>query len=436
MGGDCLNFGCVPSKALIRSAKLAHQMRHADRYGLDPVAPGISFPQIFARIRDVIGAIEPHDSAERYERLGAEVIKGHARLVDPWTVEISRDDGRQDRLTTRAIILATGAAPFVPGLPGLETVGYLTSDTLWEEMARRERAPRRLVVLGGGPIGCELAQSFARLGSEVTQVEMLPRLLMREDEDVAETVRAALAFDGVAILTSHRALACGVTGGEKWIEVEANGEHRRIGFDDLIIAVGRAARLTGYGLEELGIPAGKEGDRNERMARNPLSEHLCGGRRGGPLPIHPHRGASGLVRLHQCAFRRIAPIQGRLPGHGLSESEAKEKGIAHEVTRYGIDDLDRAIADGSATGFVKLLTPPGKDTILGATIVGAHAGDLLAEFVFAMKHGKGLGAILSTIHTYPTLAEANKFAAGEWRRADVNPRALAVLGRFHAWRRG
>ncbi len=448
MGGDCLNFGCVPSKALIRSAKLAHQMRHADRYGLDPVAPGISFPQIFARIRDVIGAIEPHDSAERYERLGAEVIKGHARLVDPWTVEISRDDGRQDRLTTRAIILATGAAPFVPGLPGLETVGYLTSDTLWEEMARRERAPRRLVVLGGGPIGCELAQSFARLGSEVTQVEMLPRLLMREDEDVAETVRAALAFDGVAILTSHRALACGVTGGEKWIEVEANGEHRRIGFDDLIIAVGRAARLTGYGLEELGIPAGKVIETNEWLETR-FPNIYAAGDVAGPYQFthtaaHQAWFASinalfGALRRFRVDYRVIPwatftdPEVARV---GLSESEAKEKGIAHEVTRYGIDDLDRAIADGSATGFVKLLTPPGKDTILGATIVGAHAGDLLAEFVFAMKHGKGLGAILSTIHTYPTLAEANKFAAGEWRRAHVNPRALAVLGRFHAWRRG
>lgn len=448
MGGDCLNYGCVPSKALIRSAKIAHQMRHADRYGIDPVEPGVSFRRVFARIQDVIAAIEPHDSAERYERLGAEVIKGHAQLVDPWTVEIAAADGQRHRLTSRAIILATGASPFVPPLPGLETVGYLTSDTLWDEMARRDRAPRRLVVLGGGPIGCELAQSFARLGSEVTQIEMLPRLLVREDDDAADAVRAALEADGVAIFTGHRAVACGVTGGEKWIEVEVNGAHRRIAFDDLIIAVGRAARLTGYGLEELGIPAGKVIETNEWLETRFPNIYAVGDVAGPYQFTHAaaHQAWFASVNALFGVFRRIRVDYRVIPWAtftdpevarvGLSEAEAKEKGIAFEVTRYGVDDLDRAIADGSATGFVKVLTPPGKDTILGATVVGAHAGDLLAEFVFAMKHGKGLGAILSTIHIYPTLAEANKFAAGEWRKAHVNPTILALLGRFHAWRRG
>ena len=448
MGGDCLNYGCVPSKALIRSAKIAHQMRHADRYGIDPVEPGVSFRRVFARIQDVIAAIEPHDSAERYERLGAEVIKGHARLVDPWTVEIAAAGGQRHRLTSRAIILATGASPFVPPLPGLETVGYLTSDTLWDEMARRDRAPRRLVVLGGGPIGCELAQSFARLGSEVTQIEMLPRLLVREDDDAADAVRAALEADGVAIFTGHRALACGVTGGEKWIEVEVNGAHRRIAFDDLIIAVGRAARLTGYGLEELGIPAGKVIETNECLETRFPNIYAVGDVAGPYQFTHAaaHQAWFASVNALFGVIRRIRVDYRVIPWAtftdpevarvGLSEAEAKEKGIAFEVTRYGVDDLDRAIADGSATGFVKVLTPPGKDTILGATVVGAHAGDLLAEFVFAMKHGKGLGAILSTIHIYPTLAEANKFAAGEWRKAHVNPTILALLGRFHAWRRG
>lgn len=448
MGGDCLNYGCVPSKALIRSAKIAHEMRHADRYGLDPADPGVSFRRIFARIHEVIAAIEPHDSAERYEGLGVEVIKGHGRLIDPWTVEIAREDGRRDRLTARAIILATGAAPFVPALPGLETVSYLTSDTLWEEMARRETAPRRVVVLGGGPIGCELAQSFARLGSEVTQVEMLPRLLMREDEDAAEAVRAALTADGAAILTGHRALACGVTGDEKWIEVEAHGARRRIVFDDLIIAVGRAARLTGYGLAELGIPAGKAIATNAWLETRFPNIYAVGDVAGPYQFTHTaaHQAWFAAVNALFGDFRRFRVDYRVIPWAtftdpevarvGLSEAEASEKGIAVEVTRYGIDDLDRAITDGTAKGFIKILTPPGKDTILGATIVGAHAGDLLAEFVFAMKHGKGLSAVLSTIHIYPTLAEANKFAAGEWRKAHVNPKVLALLARFHAWRRG
>ncbi|MFN6952815.1 MAG: FAD-dependent oxidoreductase, partial [Albidovulum sp.] len=448
MGGDCLNFGCVPSKALIRSARLAHQMRHADRYGLEPVEPGIPFRRVFARIRDVIAAIEPHDSAERYERLGVEVIKGHARLVDPWTVEIARGEGRTDRMTSRAIILATGAAPAVPPLPGLETVGYLTSDTLWEEMARRETAPRRLVVLGGGPIGCELAQSFARLGSKVTQIEMLPRLLIREDADAAEAVRAALVSDGVTVLTGHRARAFGLSDGEKWIEVEADGAWRRIGFDDVIIAVGRAARLTGYGLEDLGIPTGKVIETNEWLETRFPNIYAVGDAAGPYQFTHiaAHQAWFASINALFGVFRRFRVDYRVIPWAtftdpevarvGLSETEAKAKGIAFEVTRYGIEDLDRAIADGSAEGFVKVLTPPGKDRILGATIVGAHAADLLAEFVFAMKHGKGLGAILSAIHIYPTLAEANRFVAGEWRRAHVNPRALALLERFHAWRRG
>lgn len=448
MGGDCLNHGCVPSKALIRSASLAHQMRHADHYGLGSVEPGISFRRIFARIHDVIAAIEPHDSAARYESLGVEVIRGHARLIDPWTVEIARADGRTDRLTTRAVILATGAAPVVPPLPGIETVEPLTSDTLWEEMARRETAPRRLVVLGGGPVGCELAQSFARLGSSVTQVEALPRLLIREDEDVAEAVRLALASDGVTVLTGHRALAFGVTDGEKWIEVEAQGARRRIGFDDIIVAVGRAARLTGYGLEELGIPTGKVIETNEWLETRFPNIYAAGDAAGPYQFTHTaaHQAWFASTNALFGDFRRFRVDYRVIPratftdpevaSVGLSETEAREKGIACEVTRYGIEDLDRAIADGSATGFVKVLTPPGKDTILGAAIVGARAGDLLAEFVFAMRHGKGLGAILSTIHIYPTFAEANRFVAGAWRRAHVDPRILALLERFHAWRRG
>ena len=448
MGGDCLNYGCVPSKALIRSAKLAHQMRHGDKYGLSTAKPEFSFRKVFERIHEVIAAIEPHDSVERYEGLGVEVLLGHAKLIDPWTVEITAEDGAVQRLTTRSVILATGAAPFVPPLPGLDEVGYLTSDTLWEEMVKRDASPKRMVVLGGGPIGCELAQSFARLGTEVTQVEMLPRIMIREDEEVSALAEHALKADGVTVLTGHKATRCGVSDGEKWIEVEAEGKTRRIAFDDLLVAVGRAARLEGYGLEELGIPTGKVIETNEYL-ETLYPNILAAGDVAGPYQFThtaSHQAWFASVNALFGKFKRFRADYRVIPWAtftdpevarvGLNEQEARDKGIAYEVTRYGIDDLDRAIADGSAEGFVKVLTPPGKDQILGVTIVGEHAGDLISEFVFAMKHGMGLGKILGTIHIYPTLAEANKYAAGAWRKAHVNETALGLLERFHNWRRG
>ena len=448
MGGDCLNYGCVPSKALIRSAKLAHQMRKADRYGLASARPVIPFDRVMARVHRVIAAIAPHDSVARYTGLGVEVLQGHARLIDPWTVEVALNDGTTRRLTSRAIIIATGAQPFVPPLPGIGDVDALTSDTLWDRLRDRKSVPERLVVLGGGPIGTELAQSFARLGSAVTQIEMAPRLLFREDEEVSALVRASLEADGVAVLTGHKALACGVTEGERWIEVEHRGEIRRFAFDEIIVAVGRAPRLNGFGLEELGIGVDRVVETNEYL-ETLYPNVLAAGDVAGPYQFTHVAGHQawfaavnalfGAVKRFKVDYRVIPwatfsdPEVARV---GLSETEARAKGIPFEVTRYGIDDLDRAIADGSAHGFVKVLTVPGKDRILGVTIVGEHAGDLLAEFVLAMKHGLGLNKILGTIHIYPTLAEANKYAAGEWRRAHVNPRLLAIVERYHAWRRG
>ena len=448
MGGDCLNYGCIPSKALIKSAKLAHQMRHAGDYGLTDSAPAIDFAKVMARVQQIIAKIAPADSVERYTGLGVEVLQGYAKFIDPWTVEIALNSGGVQRLTARAIIIATGARPFVPPLRGIDDVGYLTSDNLWDALKAHSAVPKRLVVLGGGPIGCELAQSFARLGSQVTQIEMAPRLMGREDADVSAIVRASLQADGVQVLTGHKALACGVSEGEKWIEVEEGGETTRIGFDQIIVAVGRAPRLTGFGLEELGIKTGRVVETNEYLET--LFPHiLAAGDVAGPYQFThtaSHQAWFAAVNAVFGTFKRFKADYRVIPWAtftdpevarvGLSESEAMAQGIAHEVTRYDIGHLDRAIADGAANGFVKVLTPPKSDKILGATIVGAHAGDLMAEFVLAMKHGLGLNKILGTIHIYPTLAEANKFAAGNWRRAHVNPRLLAVVERFHTWRRG
>ncbi|MBI2567628.1 MAG: FAD-dependent oxidoreductase [Candidatus Schekmanbacteria bacterium] len=449
MGGDCLNFGCVPSKALIRSAKLAHQMRHADRYALAPVPPTFSFREVMSRIHEVIRTVAPHDSAERYTALGVEVLAGHARIVDPWTVEVSLHGGEEVRLTTRGIVIAAGARPFVPPLPGLEEVGYVTSDTMWDRFAALETVPRRLVVLGGGPIGCELAQAFARLGAQVTQVEMLPRILIREDVEVSAFARAALEADGVTVLTGHKAVRCERDGGRKILVTAADGAaETRLEFDELICAVGRSARLSGYGLEELGIPTQRTVVTNEYL-ETLYPNILAAGDVAGPYQF-THTAA------HQAWFATVNALFGDVKRFkadysavpwttftdpevarvGLNELEAAEKGIAFELTRYGLEDLDRAIADSAARGFVKVLTAPGTDRILGVTIVGEHAGDLLAEFVLAMRHRLGLRKILSTIHTYPTLAEANKYAAGQWRRAHAPARALAWIERYHNWRRG
>ena len=456
MGGDCLNYGCVPSKALIKSAKLAHQMRHASKYGLSDATPSFSFKAVMQRVHDVIKAIEPHDSIERYTGLGVEVLQGYGRLVNPWTVEVALNDGTTGpdgtpkvvRLTARSIVIAAGARPFVPPLPGLDDVGYVTSDTLWDAFAQLDEVPQRLVVLGGGPIGCELAQSFARLGSHVTQVEMGERLMVREDAEVSELAKASLEADGVQVLTGHQALRCEMVDGEKTLVVEHAGSKKRIAFDQLLCAVGRVARLQGYGLEDLGIPTHRTVDTNEYLQTIYPNIYAAGDVAGPFQFTHTaaHQAWYAAVNALFGDWKRFKADYSVIPWAtfidpevarvGLNEQEAQEKNIAYEVTKYGIDDLDRAIADSEACGFVKVLTVPGQDKILGVTIVGAHAADVLAEYVLAMKHGLGLNKILGTIHTYPTMSEANKYAAGEWKRAHAPQRLLAWVKKYHDWRRG
>ena len=445
MGGDCLNYGCVPSKALIKTATLARQIRHSQDYGIARAEATIDFAQVMERVAGVVRAVEPHDSVERYTGLGVDVVIGRAKITSPWHVEITKDDGSKHTLASRSIVIATGAAPFVPPLPGIDDVGYLTSDTLW---GLREQ-PKRLVVLGGGPIGCELAQSFARLGSQVTQIEMLPRIMIREDEEVSAFAKKALEHDGVRVLTNHKALRCERRAdGTKAIVVESGGQQSAIEFDVLLCAVGRSARLKGFGLEELGIPVNKTVQVNEFLETN-FPNILAAGDVAGPYQFThtaAHQAWYASVNALFGTFKKFKADYSVIPWAtfidpevarvGLNEQEAKEKNIAYEVTRYGIDDLDRAIADSAAEGWVKVLTVPGKDRILGVTIVGVHAGDLLAEYVLAMKHGLGLNKILGTIHTYPTLAEANKYAAGEWKRAHQPVKLLEWVARLHAWRRG
>ena len=448
MGGDCLNYGCVPSKAVIKSAKIAEQIRHGEHYGLENMAPQFSFKKVMARVHQVIADIAPHDSVERYTNLGVDVVKGYGKLLDPWTVEIKLNDGGTQKLTARTIVIATGARPFVPPLPGIEETGYVTSDTLWTKFAELEEAPKKLVVLGGGPIGSELAQSFARLGSNVTQIEMAERIMIKEDLEVSTFAHEALTESGVNILTSHQALRCEARDGKKFIVVKHNDTEIDIEYDELLCAVGRSARLKGYGLEELGI------ETNRTVVTNEYLETLypnifAAGDIVGPYQfthVAAHQGwyaaVNGLfgnLKKFKVDYRVIpwtTFIDPEVARVGLNEQDAIDKGIDYEITRFEFEELDRAITDSATKGFIKVITPKGKDKILGVTVVSEHAGDLIAEFVLAMKHGLGLNKILGTIHSYPTWAEGNKYAAGEWKRAHAPEKVLNMLEKYHTWRRG
>ncbi|MEB3322197.1 MAG: FAD-dependent oxidoreductase, partial [Synechococcaceae cyanobacterium] len=447
MGGDCLNTGCVPSKALIASARLASRMRRADRHGLEPVDPAVSIRRVLARVEERIAAVAPHDSVDRYQGLGVEVLHGHARLVDPWTVAIREGEGEERRLTARAIVLATGAEPFVPDLPGRDRVPLLTSETIWGWLRSCPVDRPRLAVLGGGPVGCELAQALAQLGLEVTQILRGERLLRREDDDAAALVRQALEADGVRLLTgAHvRGFAAG-EGGDARVLVEREGRQERIACDAVLCALGRRPRLEGYGLEELGIPTGATLSTDEHL-QTLYPNILAAGDVAGPFQFthtagHQgwHAAVNGLfgdlrrLRVDHRVVPRTTFTDPEVASVGLTEAEAAARSVAVEVTRFPLQELDRAIVESAERGFVKVLTPPGRDTILGATIVGEHAGELLAEFVLAMRQRLGLGAIFATMHAYPTWTEAAKSVAGAWRRAHAPARVLALLERFHRWR--
>jgi pyruvate/2-oxoglutarate dehydrogenase complex dihydrolipoamide dehydrogenase (E3) component/uncharacterized membrane protein YdjX (TVP38/TMEM64 family) len=445
MGGDCLNTGCVPSKALLRSAHFLAQARRARTLGIRSAAVDFDFRDLMERVQRVIRTVAPHDSVERYQGLGVECLRGEARIVSPWAVEVTDSDGKRT-LTTRAIVIAAGARPLVPPIPGLAEVGYLTSDDLWD----LRELPGRLLVLGGGPIGCELAQAFARLGSHVTQVERLPRLLIREDPEISDMVMARFREDGVDLRLETDAKRFLLEGGEKVLIAEHGGDEVRIPFDAVLVAVGRVANARGYGLEALGIPLAQGGtiEVDEYLRTRYPNIYACGDVAGPYQFTHTaaHTAWYATVNALFGGLRRFRADFAVIPWAtftepevarvGLNEAEAQARGIPYELTIYGVEDLDRAIADEAAEGLVKVLTVPGKDRILGATIASARAGDLIIEFVLAMRHGLGLSKLLGTIHVYPTWVEANKYAAGAWKRAHAPHRLLAWVARYHGWRRG
>lgn len=440
MGGDCLNTGCVPSKALIRSAKMIHYASRAKDFGLESMEVKFDFATVMERVQRVIRQIEPHDSVERYSKLGVECIQGAARIVSPYEVEVN---GR--RLTTRSIVIATGARPLVPNIPGLEKVDYLTSDNVWT----LRNLPKRLIVLGGGPIGSELSQCFHRLGATVTQVEAYECILNREDRDVSDIICKTFMAEGITILTKHRAERIEVDGDRKFLICRTEDKEVKVEFDQILLALGRKANVTGFGLEELGVRIAQSGTiESDEFLRTNFPNIYVAGDVAGPYQfthVAAHQAWYASVNALLSPFKsfkadyRVIPwctfTDPEVARVGLSEAEAKKQNIPYRVTTYDISDLDRAIADGSDRGFIKVITPEKGDRILGATIVGEHAGDLLTEFVTAMKHGLGLNKILGTIHTYPTLAESNKYVAGQWKRSTVSPTTLKYLQWFHNWRR-
>ncbi len=445
MGGDCLNTGCVPSKALINITRLLADCARAKEVGINRITVDFNFAEVMEHVQQVIRTVAPHDSVERYEGLGVEVIRGRARLVAPWQVEVEAGSEKK-YLTAVSVIIATGAKPLIPPIPGIENSGYLTSDSIWN----LRKLPKRLLVLGGGPIGCELAQCFARLGSRVTLVEMAPRLLMKEDEEVSAMLLHHLQQEDIDVLLQHKAESFKVNKNKKYLCAAFAGQKVNIEFDEVLLALGRKPNVRGFGLEELGVEISPSGtlQTDGFQATNYPHIFACGDVSGPYQFTHTasHQAWYASINALFGMFKKFRTDYSVIPWAtftepeiarvGFNEQEAKGQSIEYEISRYDLTDLDRAITDNKANGFIKVLTKPGKDKILGVTIVGEHAGDLLAEFVLAMKQGTGLNKILGTIHIYPTLAEANKYVAGVWRKQHQPGLLLNLACRFHQWRRG
>jgi pyruvate/2-oxoglutarate dehydrogenase complex dihydrolipoamide dehydrogenase (E3) component/uncharacterized membrane protein YdjX (TVP38/TMEM64 family) len=449
MGGDCLNTGCVPSKALIKSGKLLYQAGKSQKYGIKKMTAEHDFADVMERIQRVVKTIEPHDSVERFTTLGVDCMMGSAKILSPWEVQVTDSAGKVSKIRTKSIVVAAGARPMVPPIPGLAEMKPLTSDNVWDIRVQ----PKRLLVLGGGPIGCELAQSFGRLGSHVIQVEMAPRLMLREDEEVSEHVLKQFQSEGIDVRLGHKAQRFEIRDGQKTMiaEIQSNGVKTEVAieFDEVLCALGRVANVAGYGLEDIGVALSpRKTVQVDEFLQTKFPNVFAAGDVAGPYQfthIASHMAKYAALNGLFGKFKKFPVDYSVVPWAtftepevarvGLNELEAKEKGIPYEVTRYGIDDLDRAIADETAEGFVKILTVPGKDKILGVTIVGEHSGDLIAEFVLAMTHKLGLEKIMGTIHIYPTLAEANKMAAGNWKKAHTPVKVLGYVQRFHAWQR-
>jgi pyruvate/2-oxoglutarate dehydrogenase complex dihydrolipoamide dehydrogenase (E3) component len=441
MGGDCLNFGCVPSKALISSANLIERIRRAPELGLAPMEPSFRFEDVFASMRARRAVIEPHDSRERFEGLGVDVFPGRAKFVSPDEVEI--DDGT--KLSARNFVIATGSRALVPPVPGLDSVPYFTNESLFDQMRRK---PESLLVLGGGPIGCELGQVMRRLGVEVKLVELLPRVLAKDDAEASELVRLSLEKDGVEVVTGTRATRFESRDGRSSAILETNGVERRIEVEAVLVAAGRTPNVEGLGLEAAGVAYTARGVEVDRTLTTSRAHILACGDVASPYQFTHSADYQARIVIRNILlpwFKAkvdytwipwVTYTDPEVAQAGLSEEEARKRGVAHDVFRNDWSDLDRAITESATTGFIKVITEKGRDRILGATVVGRHAGEVMHEVLVAARHGIGLGKLSATVHAYPTFSSSVGRVADSFQKTRLTPRVAGLFRWLYRYRRG
>ena len=435
MGGDCLNVGCVPSKGVIRASRAWKDAREArERFGgpaVDPGSPG-GFGAAMERMRRLRAEISENDSAHRFRGLGVDVFLGDGRFTGPDTAEVA---GKTLRF--RRAVIATGGRAGVPPVPGLAEAGYLTNETIFN----LTELPARLVVIGGGPIGCELAQSFARLGSRVTVLDIMPKILPREDTDAAALVQQALEDDGIAFELGVKIAEVRQRGEEKSLVIERDGERRELAADQILVSAGRVPNLEGLGLEAAGVRFSKTGVQVDDHLRTSNPRIYACGDVASRYQFTHAADAQARIVIQNALFKGRAKASAltipwctyttpEVAHVGLYEKEAREKGLEVDTLTIQMNTVDRAILDGADEGFLRLHLKKGTDQILGATLVAEHAGDMLGELCLAITHKIGLGKIASVIHPYPTQGEVVKKAADAWRRTKLTPGVKKLFG---AW---
>ena len=441
LGGDCLNVGCVPSKALLRAARAYADVRDAGQYGVEvPDGARVNFPAVMERMRRLRSEISPHDSAQRYrDELGVDVFLGEGRFVDSDSVEVA---GQQLRF--RRAVIATGARAMPLPIPGLAEAGYLTNETVFS----LTELPKRLAIIGAGPIGCEMAQAFARFGSQVTLLEVMPQILIREDKDAAALIQATLIRDGVSLV-----LGCQITGverdshGNKVLQVEKDEQRQALSFDAVLLGVGRAPNVEGMNLEAVGVDFDtRQGVKVDDRLQTTNPRIYAAGDICSPYKFTHMADALARIVIQNTLFVGRAKASAltvpwctytdpEIAHVGLYEHEAEKQGIAIQTFYQERGQVDRAVLEGDTEGFVKIHTQAGKDTILGATMVTRHAGEMISELTLAMVGGLGLGTLARTIHAYPTQAEAIKRAADAYNRTRLTPRVKSLFTKWLAWTR-
>ncbi len=447
MGGDCLNVGCVPSKGMIRAARAWADLRNAEEFGLHiPAGVKYDFGQAMARMRKLRARISHNDSVHRYTKLGVDVYIGSGRFTGGNTIQVEGPAGNRTLIFAKAAI-CTGARASAPPTPGLKEAGYLTNETVFS----LTELPQRIGVIGAGPIGCELAQSFARFGSHVYLIEAQHGIMPNEDRDAADIVEQQMLRDGVKVLCCGKDLTVGQTGGGKRLTVDSHGQQYDVPVDEILVGVGRTPNVEGIGLQAVGVEYDRNGVTvNARLqTTNPrifAAGDICSRYKFTHAAdamaqiviqnaLFPHPFGLGYANVESLIMPWCTFTEPEVAHAGMYEKDAKENGLKVETYTYKLDEVDRAILDGEDEGFARVHVQKGTDKIVGATIVAAHAGDIISEFTLAMKAGLGLKTLASTIHPYPTQGEVVKKVANAWRKTTFTSRQKSILSKWYTWTR-